>query len=42
MNDNFHLSDDKPVYYDLTPRWTFGGKWDPESRIRELWNVLGY
>ena len=42
MNDNFHLSEDKPVYYDLTPRWTFGGKWDPESRIRELWNVLGY
>jgi PelA/Pel-15E family pectate lyase len=42
MNDNFHLSEDKPVYYDLTPRWTFGGQWDPESRIRELWNVLGY
>lgn len=42
MNDNFDQSSTKPAYYDLTARWTFGGKWDPESRIRELWNVLGY
>lgn len=42
MNDNFDQSSTKPAYYDMTARWTFGGKWDPESRIRELWNVLGY
>ncbi len=42
MNDNFMESEEKPQYYDLTARWTFGGKWDPEARIRSLWNVLGY
>ena len=28
------------LYYYMT--WTFGGKWDPERRIRDLWNVLAY
>ena len=42
MNNNFHESEDKPVYYDMTARWTFNGKWDPERKIRELWHVLGY
>lgn len=42
LNDNFNESDEKPVYYNLNARWTFGGKWDPEARIRSLWNVLGY
>ena len=27
---------------DLTPQWTFNGQWDPEARIRDLWNVLAY
>ena len=42
LNDNFNEAEGKPVYYDMTARWTFGGKWDPEARIRSLWNVLGY
>ena len=42
MNNNFHESEEKPVYYDMTARWTFNGKWDPERKIRELWHVLGY
>ena len=42
LNDNFNEAEGQPVYYDMTARWTFGGKWDPEARIRSLWNVLGY
>ncbi|MDO4758307.1 MAG: pectate lyase [Rikenellaceae bacterium] len=42
MSDNFHTSEEKPIYYSLTPRWTFNNAWDPESRIRELWHILGY
>ena len=42
MSDNFQTSEEKPMYYSLTPRWTFNNKWDPESRIRELWHILGY
>ena len=32
-----HLED-----FSINARWTFDGKWDPEKRIRDLWNVLGY
>ncbi len=29
--------------YSLTAQWTFGGKWDPEQRIRDLWEgILNY
>jgi hypothetical protein len=31
-----------PTYYTTTATWTFDGKWDPEKRIRDLWNVLAY
>ena len=41
--DNNLREAEKPVeFYAVTARWTFGGKWDPESRIRDLWNVVGY
>lgn len=42
LNNNYHISEEKPYYHTVTARWTFGGKWDPEARIRSLWNVLGY
>lgn len=31
-----------PEFYGVTAKWTFNGKWDPEQRIRDLWNVLAY
>lgn len=42
LADNFHLSPSHPAYHEVKPKWVFDGKWDPEARIRQLWNVLAY
>lgn len=37
-------SDDEsaPTYYSTNASWTFGDRWDPEQRLRDLWNVVQY
>ena len=42
LNDNMDKAEGNPTYYTTTATWTFDGKWDPEKRIRDLWNVLAY
>ncbi len=42
LNDNLNEAEHAPAFYGITAAWTFGGKWDPEKRIRELWNILAY
>ena len=42
LNDNLQESKEKPEFHQITALWTFDGRWDPEQRIRELWNVLAY
>lgn len=42
MADNLEEAEGSPRFYAITAKWTFDGKWDPERRIRELWNVLAY
>ena len=42
LNDNMDKAEGHPTYYTTTATWTFDGKWDPEKRIRDLWNVLAY
>lgn len=42
LNDNLQESEEKPAFHAITALWTFDGKWDPESKIRELWDVLAY
>lgn len=42
LNDNIQESEEKPEFHTITAQWTFAGKWDPESRIRDLWDVVGY
>lgn len=42
LNDNTASLPDSPTYYTTTATWTFDGKWDPEKRIKDLWNVLAY
>lgn len=42
LNNNTDTLPDKPSYYTTTASWTFDGKWDPEKRIRDLWDVLAY
>lgn len=42
LNDNLEQSEEAPEFHGITAKWTFGDKWDPELRIRSLWNVLQY
>lgn len=42
LADNFEQSEERPVYHEVKPEWVFGGKWDPEKRIRDLWDVVKY
>lgn len=42
LSNNLDQSEEKPEYHTLTAKWTFNEKWDPEKRIRDLWNVLKY
>ncbi len=42
LADNLASAEGSPTYYSTTARWTFDDKWDPESRIRTLWNLIAY
>lgn len=42
LGNNLKEADPTLEDYSITAHWTFNGKWDPEKRIRDLWNVLGY
>ena len=42
LANNMDTAPGNPQYYTLTASWTFGGRWDPEQRIRDLWGVLAY
>ncbi len=42
LNNNLQEAENAPEFHGITARWTFGGKWDPEKRIRDLWQVLAY
>ena len=42
LADNLDRAPGSPAFHAITARWTFGGKWDPEKRIRDLWPVLAY
>ena len=42
LDDTLGQGPGAPAFYGITAQWTFGGRWDPERRIRELWDVLAY
>ncbi len=42
LANNMDTAPGSPQYYTLTASWTFGGRWDPEQRLRDLWSVLAY
>jgi hypothetical protein len=42
LANNLNLSEEAPAFHEVTARWTFNKQWDPEAKIRELWNVLAY
>lgn len=42
LNDNLDKAPGSPAFHMLTALWTFDGKWNPEQRLRDLWNVIAY
>lgn len=42
LRDNLDQAPDNPPFHAITALWTFDGKWDPEAKIRSLWEVLKY
>lgn len=42
LDDNFKTSEQAPEYHEVKAVWAFDGQWDPEARVRDLWNVLHY
>ena len=42
LDNNLDKAEGAPAFYGITAKWTFGGKWDAEKRIRDLWDVLAY
>lgn len=42
LDDNLSEAPGSPAFYGITAEWTFGGRWNPEARIRELWKILNY
>lgn len=42
LANNLSTAPGSPAYHTTTALWTFGGKWDPEQHIRDLWYVLAY
>lgn len=42
LDNNLDQAPGSPAHVGINAKWTFDGRWDPESRIRLLWNVLAY
>jgi len=42
LANNLKEADGSPEFHEITAKWTFSGKWDPEARIRDLWKYLAY
>ena len=42
LKNNLQESEEKPEFHGITALWTFNKQWDPEKRIRDLWDVLAY
>lgn len=42
LANNLDRAPGSPEFHAITALWTFGGQWDPEQRLRDLWQVLAY
>ena len=42
LADNLQEAAGQPAFHAINALWTFDRKWNPEARIRDLWNVVGY
>lgn len=42
LADNLDTAPGRPPFHAITARWTFDEKWDPEAKMKELWEVIAY
>lgn len=42
LDNNLSQAAGAPEYFTVTAPWTFDYRWDPEARIRDLWDVVAY
>ena len=42
MKNNLEKAKGSPKPKQINALWTFGGKWDPEAKIKALWDLLAY
>lgn len=42
LNDNLSQAKGSPEFFDITAKWTFNGKWDPEKKIQNMWKYIVY
>jgi len=42
MENNLDKAKGSPKANEITAKWTFGGKWDPEAKIQSLWDIIAY
>ncbi|MFB6319909.1 pectinesterase family protein [Saccharicrinis sp. FJH54] len=42
MKNNLDEAKGSPRPEDITAQWTFNGKWNPEAKVKSLWDVLAY
>jgi len=42
LNNNLDQAPGAPEFHGITAQWTFGGKWNPEERLRKLWPCIAY
>lgn len=42
LENNLQKAKGSPKPKEITALWTFGGAWDPEAKIKALWDVLAY
>ena len=42
LKNNLKEAEGSPEPHQITAKWVFGNRWDPEKHIRDLWKVLEY
>lgn len=42
LDNNLQAAEGSPAFHGITAHWTFDGRWNPEEKVRQLWNVLAY
>ena len=42
LQDNLNKASGSPEYFNVTSKWVFGNRWNPEKVILDMWKILEY